>query len=253
VKTKIFLALLWVAWAGSATARQERGGADELRPWGPPAARKSCAAGKSEAMAAFRKGLKAFEQKSWPEAISQLGRAAEYDCAGDLSGIALYGRWRYPFQPQVYLGLALSHLAECLTDCSRHCSAVDAAAPAPPAFFDPACTGRSVAGLAALPPSALREGCWQGRCAELSGEAQKVYSSPLDCPAADLFVALERSGFALDDAGIAAARGDCAEVSTPVDWLWQALTSERSDNELLCEETREELVAVAGLCREPRP
>ena len=72
-----------------------------------------------QARQSFKDGIWSFEQEEWETVVNHMHEAlvTKGDCSEkQLRTFALYGRWFHSFAPEVYMGVALSHLAGCETD-----------------------------------------------------------------------------------------------------------------------------------------
>ncbi len=218
------------------------------------AGRQECrGAAKDAALAAFRKGLAALEAQEWPRAIRRaedrrrLQLHRRFDLGAVLWPLAL------PFRAADLSGRGHAHLADCLTDCNQHCPAVDPLKLPPREEFHRYCTqvwGQQQEQL--LPPSSVKlSGCWRGRCARVWTSEDS--ENELDCPAVDLFVELRKHDLASTIAATPDPIGECQELTTPSEWLWQALSGQRGTDQGICEGLLEELPSVANWCPEPAP
>lgn len=61
----------------------------------------------------FAEGVRHFERREWPQAVSKMRGSLIGECEKGVTVVVPYGRWVYDYTPGVYLGVALAKAADC--------------------------------------------------------------------------------------------------------------------------------------------
>jgi hypothetical protein len=234
--------------------------ADAASAADPPGeqARKSCTEkARDQAKQAFKDGIVAFERKDWLRAEYHMLTALESGCdREDLTVTVPYGRWRYRYQPQIYLGLALHRLGQCLKVNGEVCAITRRDWTG---NWDEFLQKRLGEPGADWSKARVVDAELQNRCQQARAKVQP----PTCCVDEGCFVKLRRSNaeyspsidwwHKLGSANVEAAiqettEEQCQEVTTPVEWLWPGKPG-RGSNARLCEQLGQELSRLENACR----
>lgn len=212
-------------------------------------------AAREQAKQAFKDGIFAFERKDWLEAEYKMLMALDFDCPREeLDVVVPYGRWVYKYRPEVYLGLSLHRLGQCLKEGGEVCSRTrdwkgswedylerklgkSGAEWKKAAVVDSGLQSRCEEAEAKLrrPPCRVEDGC----CFPLRLSRTRF------CPVIDWWNKL-------DDAGVGVAlkettEEECREVTTLVEWFWIGKAATHSNAEI-CKQLGQELSHIEIAC-----
>jgi hypothetical protein len=217
--------------------------------------RKSCKekAAQEQAANAFKAGIVAFERKDWVQAEYHMLTALEFGCSDeDLSVTVPYGRWRYKYQPSIYLGLTLHRIAQCLKDQGETCSIARVDWKGDWDDYLERRLGKlgSDWQKAKVVDRGLQSRCQQARakfddCRDACCVADGCFVH-LRISRAPYYPAIDWR-HKLDGASAGVTEDSCGEVTTPLEWFWIGKPAKDS-NSRLCKELGQELLVLEKAC-----
>jgi hypothetical protein len=185
-------------------------------------------------------------------------KALDFNCdREDLGVVVPYGRWRYKYQPGIYLGLALHRLGRCLkSEGGEVCAITREDWKGDWEDFLARRLGKLAAAKARVVDKELQDRCQEARfrsapptCYVKEGCSVRLrFTSETYYPAIDWLHKLSHESVkvVLDQA---VTEDRCGQVSTPLQWFWFGLSA---TNEELCKQLGQELVRLDAACPDVR-
>jgi hypothetical protein len=220
--------------------------------------RKSCTleTARDQASQEFKDGIFAFERKDWLEAEYKMLMALDFDCPREeLNVVVPYGRWVYRYKPEVYLGLSLHRLGQCLKEGGKVCSITRDWKGSWEGYLKKKKLGKSGA---EWKKAMVVDSGSQSRCEEAEAKLRRhtCYVEDGCCfplrSSGTRFCPVIAWWHKLDDSSVEVAlkettEEECQEVTTPVEWFWIGKAATHSNAEI-CKQLGQELSYIDIAC-----